>query len=450
MGPGSRALIIGDEKFIHDAELILSQLDVHIETASDEKRARKKLRSAFIGTVIFDDDVCGADGGDLRERIAVALQKSKKKFIVVSSRRTPDAIDEARFQGASDYITKPYNYREFIARFNATRSQKTRISCVGGGTGLFNLLLGLKTLPNVLLTSIVSTSDDGGSSGRLRASFGVLPPGDIRRSLVALSNAPELMNALMQYRFEKGESLVGHSFGNLILTVLAEIKGSMRESVRALGEILNIQGIVLPVTDIHTTLCALFEDKTLLKGESKIDLAEGRNPNLHIENLWHEPEPKSDMNAYASIINSEIVTIGPGDLFTSIITNLLVADIRRALQKTRAKRAYICNLMTKPGETASFTALDHVREVVKYIGGDHLDYIILSNTKLSDRALREYAKKDQVPVEVKNVDQIRTLTKAKVIIADVGHETELVRHDSMKLRDEINKIVERLRERRGA
>ncbi len=446
---GSCILIIGGDKFVTDLEPLFSQQSVEIMTASDESGIAERLREGALDAVIFDDDEFRARDAGAYRAIIDALQRSKKRFIIVSSRKMSHAVIEARDSGAADFIVRPYNYREFIARVNAVRFNKARISCIGGGTGLFNLLLGLKTLPRALLTSIVSTTDDGGSSGRLRASFGVLPPGDIRRCLVALSNAPELMNALMKFRFDKGEPFDGHNFGNLMLTVLAQIKGSMSEAVRALGDILNIQGIVLPVTSEQTTLCALFEDDTLVKGESKIDLGQGRDPCLHVKELWHEPMALCDINAYSAIINSDIVTMGPGDLFTSVITNLVVRDIREGISRTHAKKVYICNLMTKPGETAHYDALDHVREVVKYMGGDHLDYAIISNTKVSDKAVLEYSKKDQRPVEAKNVDKIRDFTKAEVILADVGHETELVRHDSIKIRDEILRIIERVREKGG-
>jgi len=222
---------------------------------------------------------------------------------------------------------------------------------------------------------------------------------------------------------------------------LTEIKGSLSEAVRTIGDILNIQGIVLPMTNTQTTLCARFEDGTVIKGESKIDLCEARDPSLSIQEIWHEPKTKSNIDALSSIINSDIVTIGPGDLFTSVITNLLVKDIREAVSRTKAKKIYICNLMTEPGETTKYTAFDHVKEVIKYMKGDHLDYIIISNTKLSERAIREYARKYQSPVGVGDIKRICSITKADVIIADVGHETELVRHDSIKIKNVVSNIL---------
>jgi len=288
----------------------------------------------------------------------------------------------------------------------------------------------------------VNMSDDGGSSGKLSQSMGILPPGDIRRSLVALSNAPELMNQIVQYRFDHSGVFQGHSFGNIFLAVLSQIKGSMPEAVRALSDILNIQGIVLPATVTLTKLVARFENGQVVEGESKIDLCEGREGDLRIEKLWHEPEATCDADAYSAIINSELVTIGPGDLFTSVITNLTVKNIREALAKTKAKKLYICNLMTKPGETSNFNAADHIREIIKYMGGDFLDYILISNTTLSKESIAEYAKKKQSPVKTGDMGSIRSLTKAQVITADIGNQKELVRHDSEKLKKEIQKIIQ--------
>jgi 2-phospho-L-lactate transferase/gluconeogenesis factor (CofD/UPF0052 family) len=250
--------------------------------------------------------------------------------------------------------------------------QKKRIVCIGGGTGLFGTLMGLKKLPNILLSSIVAMTDDGGSSGKLRESFGILPAGDVRQNLVALANVPKLMSEVLQHRFKAGgEAFKGHNLGNLFLTALYEIKGSMKEGVKCFGDILNIQGIVVPVTDTYVKLCARFEGGVVISGESKIDK----------------------------------------------------------------------NLMTKPGETAHYGVYEHVLEIVKYLGGDYLDYAIVSNTKLSARARKIYKEGGQLPVPLKEMKQIEAITKAKLIIADVGHETELVRHDSDKIKEVVRKIL---------
>ncbi|HTL71109.1 MAG TPA: gluconeogenesis factor YvcK family protein [Candidatus Eisenbacteria bacterium] len=435
-------LLIGGRTLQRDLSLLLSRLRVRLEVETDEDGLRRRLQKGFSGVILFDHD----DFVDNARRDAFyrQLKSSKCRFLVISSARTTEAILAAARRGSADYILRPCSQREFIMRLNAVAQGKKRIACIGGGTGLFTLLLGLKTLPNALSISIVNMSDDGGSSGKLSQAFGILPPGDIRRSLVALSNAPELMNQIIQHRFDKGGELHGHSFGNIFLTVLAEVKGSMAEAVKALADILNIQGIVLPATKTLTTLVARFQNGLVVKGESRIDRGDGRPPELRIKKLSHEPESECEPEAFSSIIHAEAVIIGPGDLFTSVVTNLVVRDIRDAIVRTKAKKIYVCNLMTKPGETAGFDAAAHVREIVRYLGEDCLDYVLVSNSALSRESILEYAKKNQSPVAAGRMSSLRAVTRAKIVIADLGDETELVRHDSMKLREEIRKILKGL------
>jgi len=442
---GKMVLVVGRDSLAADVKDMVSTLGLGIVQETDTRKVQAACTHHNVALSVLDEDLCHSIGTRSGGEMIRALRNSGKDFIAVSSRGTVADVLEAKNNGAADLIFKPYIKREFILRINAVLQGKTRITCIGGGTGLFHVLAALKTLPGTLLTSIVSMSDDGGSSGRLKASFGVLPPGDIRRSLVALSNAPEVMNDLMCYRFQKGDGIKGHSVGNLFLTALSDIKGSLDEAVRALSDILHVQGIVLPVTDMQTTLCARFEDDTVVSGESRIDLCEDRDPELRIVQLWQDPCTECVVDAYAAIINSDIVLIGPGDLFTSVITNFLVKGIREALARSSAKKAYICNLMTKPGETAGFSAVDHVGEIVKYLGRDCLDFVIISDTPLSERAIREYAKKGQVPVIPGNIDDIRRITQAEIVLANVGHEEELVRHDNDKLRKAVKMVKTVLR-----
>lgn len=430
-------LVLGPKSILKEFEDMLKREDISLDNAANYDIFARKIKMA---------DLCIIQDKYLeKQEFVETIHKNKKKFIVLSSSKSKEYIDKAILLNSSDYIIQPFNYREFLIRINSVLRNKIRICCIGGGTGLFNLLMGIKSISGTLLTSIVSMSDDGGSSGKLKADFGILPPGDIRRSLIALSNAPLVTNEVMQYRFEKGEGLKGHNLGNLFLTALTEIKGSMAEAVRNCGDILNIQGIVLPVTSNQTTLCAQFENGKIIKGEHKIDLAEERNPNLHIDNIWHEPQTQLDTNAYSSLLSADIIIIGPGDLFTSIITNFAVKGLTEAIKKSKAKKIYICNLMTKPGETANYESYHHIRDIVKFLGGDFLDYIIASNTKLSESAKRKYAQKHQYPVKISDEQIIRQVTKAKIITADSGHETLLVRHDISKIRREIQKILTKLK-----
>lgn len=433
-------LVVGGEALRRDLEAVLVRLRPHIEHAQEEGAVRRRLERAGLDLVVFDDDFFTAP--KKRSALLSLLSRRKRPFVIVSSRRDPASMLEARRVGASDYILRPYNHRELIMRYHAVTQRKKRLVCIGGGSGLFTMLLGLKTLPNTLLVSIVNMSDDGGSSGKLSQAFGILPPGDIRRSLVALSNAPEIMNQIIQHRFDKGGDLHGHSFGNIFLTVLAEVVGSMSDAVKALSDILNIQGIVLPATRTLTKMVARFEDGTVVRGESRIDRGEGRRADLHIKRLWHEPEAECDAEAYAAVLFSEAVLIGPGDLYTSVITNLVVPDLRDALVRTKAERIYVCNIMTKPGETTGFDAADHVREVVKYLGRDCLDRVLVSDTRFSEESLAEYAKNGQEPVLPGHRKRLRKVTRAKVTLADLGNEAELVRHDSGKLREIVRRLLD--------
>lgn len=436
-----KILIAGNNKFCEDIKSVLGILGIGMIFEQDLRKITAILNKDNVGLIIFDDDTYRRKSKTPFFYISKVVKRTKKHFIIVSSSRNKTAIFKAGELGPADYIIKPYNYREFIGRFNAVYLKRVRIACIGGGTGLFHILAGLRKLPNMHLSSIVNMSDDGGSSGGLKASFGILPPGDVRRSLVALSNAPVIMNELIQYRFAKGGCISGHNLGNLLLTALSDIKGSLAEAVRSLSEILNIRGVVLPIISTKTTLCAKFENGKVIRGEGKIDLCKGRSPQLHIQDIWHDPKAQCNVDALSAIIHSDIIIIGPGDLFTSVITNLLVKDIQEAICKSKAKKIYVCNLMTKPGETYGYSVDDHVREIVKYMGADCLDYIIISNTLFSQAALRKYSRNNQFPVKMDRTRQINRLTKAKIILADVSHQTDLLRHDSDKIMRVILNII---------
>lgn len=401
-------------------------------------RAGKQLLGHSTVHAIVDRDALSGIGF---ARMIGFLSQNHASFSVCGTRPSFDDMDLAFDSGASDFFAKPLNPREFLNRLNAIVTRKKRIVCLGGGTGLYSTLTGLKHIPGTLLASVVSMSDDGGSSGRLRSDLGVLPPGDVRRSLVALSNAPDLMNRVIQYRFKKGHGLKGHNVGNLILAALDHLKGSMTEAVKALGDILNIQGIVIPVTSGRTRLCARLEDGRVIRGESMIDRRSLRNSpsNERVQTIWHQPEVVCEPDAYALIRAADWVLIGPGDLYTSVLTNLLVKGVSRAIRKSRGRKAYLCNLMTKPGETGGYTARDHVREVIRYLGSDCLDLALVSDTKIPPRAKKIYDTMDQESVRFSSAQALKGITRARCVRADIGHATELVRHDGEKLR----KVVER-------
>ncbi len=239
-----------------------------------------------------------------------------------------------------------------------------RVVVVGGGTGLSNLLRGLKNFTNNI-TAVVTVGDDGGSSGRLRQELGVLPPGDIRNCITALADEDKLVTELFRYRFESGQGLEGHSFGNLFLTALCSLtKGDMVEAVRVASRVLNSCGQVLPASLNSVTLIAEMVDGRMVRGESQIPAADGRVKKMHCEPAVARALPE----ALAAIMQAELVVLGPGSLYTSVVPNLLVQGIADAIRQTSARRIYVCNVMTQIGETTNYSVADHVEALLMHAG----------------------------------------------------------------------------------
>ncbi len=302
-----------------------------------------------------------------------------------------------------------------------------RAVVIGGGTGSFTVLRGLKSRVDEL-SAVVSMFDSGGSTGLLRDEFGILPPGDVRRCLVALADENDVLRKLFMFRFDENSSLKGHSFGNLFLAALAEVAGSEIEAIKQASRILHIKGRVLPVSFDNANVCAELENGLLIRGESNIDIPH-HDPRLRIIKEWLEPEAKASPEAVDAILKADLVVIGPGDLFSSIIPNLLVKGIPEALKKSKAKIVYVCNLMTKHGETTSFKASDHLKEIIRY--GGCPEVIVCNSAKGSSSLLHKYASQNQFPVIV-DAEVIKKLD-VKLVSADVMSAPELIRHDSEKL-----------------
>lgn len=438
----ARILVLDEnEKFACHLKNLLTRFGDEIVSIQSPENAVAAIASKEIDLIIVDEGFNA--GKPLEAPIDEVLEHSYPPVMLITSEQSFTAIESSYNKAVECVVMKPYHHRELLSWIYALLQQQRRIVCLGGGTGLYTLLLGLKRLPNVHLTSIVSMSDDGGSTGRIREAFGVLPPGDVRRSLVALSTAPSLMNELMQYRFGQNEAgLKDHNVGNLLLTAVADLRGSMAEAVRSMGDILNIQGIVLPVTSTLNTLHAELMDGSIIKGEHHIDVPEGRDPQMRIRRVWQEPEPEANPDALTTLMAADVIVIGPGDLFTSVVSTLAVKGIAEAIRKSRARKIYVCNLMTKPGETSGFTAADHIREIVRYCDEDVLDDVLLANSPISDEAIWYYAKKDQDPVKVDPPEVLREVTKARIVLSDIGSEQERVRHDSNRLAKELAGIMD--------
>jgi len=310
------------------------------------------------------------------------------------------------------------------------KKSKKKIVVIGGGTGVFTVLTGLKPCFDDL-TAIVTMADDGGSTGILREEFGILPPGDIRRALIALSTTNDkMLSQLFSYRFEQGLGLTGHSFGNLLITVLERITDDFEQAVNEAGKILSIKGKVIPVTLGKAKLVAELENGQKIIGETNIDIPK-HDGHLKIKNVSLKPAVKINPNAQKAIMEADAVIIGPGDLYTSIIPNLLVGGMKEALQRTKAKIIYLSNVMTKFGETNDFKASDFIRTVSSYLGKDVLDYAVVNDKKPSLKKIASYVK-ERSDFVGSDPDQKKT-GKTSVVRADLLRSGKFIRHDPEKL-----------------
>jgi uncharacterized cofD-like protein len=290
-----------------------------------------------------------------------------------------------------------------------------RIVVLGGGTGLSNLLRGLK-IYSANITAIVTVADDGGSSGRLRREIGVLPPGDIRNCLAALADEEKLLTELFQYRFQAGDGLVGHSFGNLFLTAMSEVTGDLERAIAASSKVLAIRGEVLPATLSDVKLWAKLADGRYVEGESQIPEANGT-----IINIGCLPaNPPALPRAVRAIQEADYIVIGPGSLYTSVIPNLLVPEIREAIAQSEVPRIYVCNIMTQPGETQGYTVSDHIQALDHVCGLRIFDAVLVHKKSPSAAALIRYAQENSHPVYFDREAVIQS--GCRIVIANVMNE----------------------------
>lgn len=302
-----------------------------------------------------------------------------------------------------------------------------KIVAIGGGTGLSTLLRGLKEYTGNI-TAIVSIADDGGSSGRLREEFGILPPGDLRKNIAALADAEPLMTRLFEYRFKEGSGLEGHTFGNLFILAMREVAGNFEEAIRETSRVLAVRGLILPATLTHITLRARTAEGEIIEGESKITERGSR-----IEQLFIHPEnAQANPDAIRAILNADMIVVGPGSLYTSVLPNLLVEGIRRAIEVSPALKVYVCNVATQHGETDDFAVSDHYEALRQHVHG-HLFHFVLANSNITDRLPEEWHSK---PVAVDRL----AMNGCRVITADVVCEENRYRHDSKKLADALIRI----------
>ena len=335
--------------------------------------------------------------------------------------------------------------------------RELRVVAIGGGTGLSTLLKGLKKYvagagelsekitsprgsasarpPISDLCAVVTVTDDGGSSGRLRKDFNMLPPGDVRNCIVALSEDDALLSKVFQHRFDRGTGLEGHSFGNLFLAALTSLTGDFSEAVRLSSEILATRGHIYPATAANIELEALMEDGTRVRGETKITASKGRIRELFLVPPHPEPVPET----LEAVARADLITIGPGSLFTSLIPNLLVHGIPEAIRDSAATKIYICNLMTQANESLGRTAADHIRALNDHAGYQIFDYALVNRMPLSDELKAKYALEGASQI-VADLDAIARLGVCPVL-GDHLYEDGVARHDTDRLAQDVLEVA---------
>jgi uncharacterized cofD-like protein len=302
------------------------------------------------------------------------------------------------------------------------------IVAIGGGTGLSTLLRGIKRYTSNI-TAIVTVGDDGGSSGRLREEQGIIPPGDIRNCIAALADEEQLITELFQYRFKIGQGLEGHSFGNLFLTAMCRVTGDMMSAIKESSKVLNIRGRVFPSTLDNVCLLAEMEDGSIVRGESQIPKAHGK-----IKRLFCEPEsPQALPDTIKAIEHAELILLGPGSLYTSVVPNLLIDEIAAALSKSKAPKVYVVNVMTQPGETDHYSVADHLQAIFDHTPYNHLVDCVLVNSWLPEELVHKYKEAgcDPVLLDLERCKEMGVQVVQKLLI-DEG-EAKIIRHNPKRL-----------------
>jgi len=322
-----------------------------------------------------------------------------------------------------------------------TTTDGQKLVAIGGGTGLSTLLAGLKRLVGKTeeemwietLSAIVTVSDDGGSSGRLRDELQMLPPGDIRNCMIALSEDSHLLSRLFRYRFRGEGELGGHSFGNLFLAALTEITGDFTEAIRLSSEVLASKGHIFPATISDVRLVAELEDGSVVRGETHISASKTPIRRLRLEPEQCLPLPE----ALKALRAADIITVGPGSLYTSILPNLLVAQVARVIGQSRATKIFVNNLMTQPGETDGYSARKHLETVKKYAPQIHFDFVIVNNRRISSEQAERYAAEGAYQIGLGDSIDDALDQKTEIVRADLLYDSEKVRHNSDRLAEVV-------------
>ncbi len=339
-------------------------------------------------------------------------------------------------------VVYPQNKKEMIDLIYEKRflSKGPKIVAIGGGTGLSTLLEGLKKY-TANITAIVTVADEGGSSGRLREEFGILPPGDIRNCLVSLAETPQLLRDLFQYRFKEGEGIKGHSFGNIFITAMTQVSGSFKDAIKESSIILAIRGKVLPSSLLNLRIEADYFDGTTTKGEDKIPKNKSNIKRLHL--LPEDAKPNTE--TITAVQEADIIIFGPGSLFTSVIPNLLIKDLREAISRRQVMKLYICNVMTQEGETDDYTAADHLKQIISHTNKNIVNCCLVNSGRLTSELLSKYAQQKSFPV-LFDRDRLRKMGISPYE-ADVINRIDYLRHDSCKTAREIIRIYNKRRKK---
>lgn len=309
-----------------------------------------------------------------------------------------------------------------------------KIVVLGGGTGLSTLLRGLKNFP-LDITAVVSVSDDGKSTGRLRKEFNIPAVGDVRRVLISLAEIEPLVENVLDYRFTTNSELNGHTVGNLLLTAITNITGNMSDGIEAIGSVLNLKGKVLPLTEDNVVLMGKMSDGKIIEGEHNITEAEGK-----IEDIFYKEKPVICEKVIEKIKEADLIIFSMGSLYTSIMPNLISEDIIKAIDESKAKLMYTCNMMTQPGETDNYTIVDHIKVLNKHLGNKKIGVVLANNGEIEKSIIEKYAtleQKDPIQLNEKQKEELQKLDVELIENNYVIVENELIRHNTIKLATDI-------------
>lgn len=319
-------------------------------------------------------------------------------------------------------------------RKNGLKMNK-KIVVIGGGHGQSTICRGIKNIDGASITAIVTVADDGGSTGRLRKQFHIPAMGDIRNVMISLAESETLMSSLMDYRFAdpdgKEDDVAGHNLGNLILTAMTEQSGNFMEAIQTIGKVLNVKGSIIPASTEVISLYAEMDDDVIVKGEANIP-----NQNNHIRRVFYDTDVKATPEAIQAIKEADLIIYGIGSVYTSILPNIIIKDIQKALYETKAKKVYFCNAMTQPGETDYYSMEDHAKALLDH--GAPIDAVVIPSDKKPDPIVQRYIDTGSTPVYIRDAQHNYKVIREHLLSFD----NQFIRHDADKIREVVKKLIE--------